>query len=307
VLDKDPKVFQSCFEGKETLSRAKKLVENREKTAKMRFHAMCAKAVTGKPSSVEVVLGDCVKLMRDTDKPMGAALIVADPPYNIGVDYGGGKKSDQLSTDDYGLWCRAWVEECHRHLSPLGTLAIVINWENRDLLLRICQSFGLHHLQQITWFESFGVNCSKQFNLCSRPILWLTKDPEHFTFHADTFNRPSDRQAIHGDKRAVAGGKMWDDVWGINPPIPRLVGNAAERVPDFPTQLPEALIRPMVEGWSNPGDLVIDPFSGSGTTMACCLKSGRRGIGYEQSKTFAELSRLRLAAVKPDGEHKPRA
>jgi site-specific DNA-methyltransferase (adenine-specific) len=107
-------------------------------------------------------------------------------------------------------------------------------------------------------------------------------------------NRPSDRQTKYGDSRADPAGKCWDDVWGITPPIPRLVDNHHERIPDFPTQLPLDLLRPIVSAHSDPGDLVLDPFSGSGTTGCACIELGRRFVGIELSEKFADLSRKRL-------------
>jgi DNA modification methylase len=101
--------------------------------------------------------------------------------------------------------------------------------------------------------------------------------------------------------RAAPEGKLWDDVWGINPPIPRLTGTCAERLPGFPTQLPLALLRPVVLCASDPGDLVIDPYSGSATSGASALESGRRYLGIERESEFVRLSRLRRAAATAGG------
>jgi site-specific DNA-methyltransferase (adenine-specific) len=109
--------------------------------------------------------------------------------------------------------------------------------------------------------------------------------------------RPSDRQTKYADKRADPAGKLWDNVWGINPPIPRLTGTCDERIPEFPTQLPLALLEPIVLCASEPGDLIVDPFSGSGTTGAAAIRHGRRYIGIEQSAKFADLARMRLKGV----------
>ena len=144
------------------------------------------------------------------------------------------------------------------------------------------------------------------FNRCSRPILWLAKDAGNFVFneHVPEIRRESDRQAIDGDRRAEeADGKLWDDVWGVDRPSASSSATAKERMPDFPTQLPIALLRPIVACASRPGDLVVDPFSGSGTTGAACIELGRRFVGLELSENFADLSRLRLAAHEKDHAH----
>jgi site-specific DNA-methyltransferase (adenine-specific) len=126
----------------------------------------------------------------------------------------------------------------------------------------------------------------------------MVKDRKRFVFNPDAVNRPSDRQEKHHDRRANPGGKVWDDVWGIKPPIHRLVGNAEERIPDFPTQLPLDLLLPIIGCSSEPGDLVLDPFNGSGTTGAAAIQLGRRYLGIEKSPKFASLARLRLKAAK---------
>jgi hypothetical protein len=114
---------------------------------------------------------------------------------------------------------------------------------------------------------------------------------------AETVNRPSDRQAKYLDKRANPDGKTCDSVWGVSPPIPRLTGTCAERLPDFPTQLPLDLLRPMVGCASDPGDLVIDPFAGSATTGVAALVAGRRFLGIERQAKFADLAAARQRAA----------
>ncbi len=105
-------------------------------------------------------------------------------------------------------------------------------------------------------------------------------------------------KAVYNDPRANPNGKLWDDVWGINPKISRLVGNAAERLPGFPTQLPLDLLQPLIGCASDPGDLVLDPFSGSATTGVAALIQARRFLGIERSEQFGALSRQRLFSIQ---------
>src|SRR5262249_18596507 len=141
----------------------------------------------------------------------------------------------------------------------------------------------------IKWYETFGVNCTNNFNRCSRHIFYCVKDPRRFVFNREAVTGPSARLDKHKDKRADPHGKLWDNVRSI----PRLVENCKERVPDLPTQLPLALVRPIVRCASNPGDLVLDPFSGSGTAGVAALECCRRFIGIELNKHYAEKSRPR--------------
>jgi site-specific DNA-methyltransferase (adenine-specific) len=225
-------------------------------------------------------------------------LIFADPPYNIGVDYGDHYDDDREPAEYLG-WCESWLSCCRDLLAPDGSLWLLHDYRWWGRILPIAEALGFHLRQPIIWYESFGVNCTRMFNRCSRPLWWLIKDRKHFVFNEDApqIRRDSARLAEYNDPRANPLGKLWDDVWGFDSSIARVVGTAKERMPGFPTQLPLDLLRPVVACASDPGDLVVDPFCGSGTTGVACLELGRRFIGIERSEEFAELSRLRLAGA----------
>ena len=270
----------------------------------------------GEARTWEVIHGHCVTVMghprywtppyEATQSPAisGVRLVVADPPYNEGIDYGR-HYDDSLEPGDYLAKAEEWLWCCHQALTDDGSLWLLVNHAWARKLCGLAEEVGLHLRQWLTWYESFGVNCAGKFNLCSRPLLWLVKDPKRFVFNADApeIRRASDRQAKYNDVRANPDGKLWDDVWGINPIIPRLTGTCKERMPVFPTQLPLALLRPIVACASDPGDLVLDPFSGSGTTGAACIELGRRFIGVELSPEFVELSRSRLKIHEMEFRH----
>lgn len=245
---------------------------------------------------IRILEGDCLALLP-TVEAGSVRLVFADPPYNIGVDYGHGKKADRLPPAEYLDWCRRWIGEAARLLTPDGSMWVLINSEWADYFGMMLRESGLHRRAWIIWYESFGTNCRKTFNRTSRHLFYMVKDPKRFVFNPDAVSRPSDRQAIYGDKRADPGGKVWDDVWGINPPIPRVCGTFKERIPDFPTQLPLKLLRPIVGCASDPGDLVLDPFSGSGTTAHAAAEMGRHFIGIEKSPEFTRRSRSRVSTV----------
>ncbi len=246
----------------------------------------------------EIRQGDCLDELEMIEEG-SVRLIFADPPYNIGIEYGD-HYDDARPADEFDVWCSEWLARSFRALSDDGSLWLLVNHEWARTLCFRAEDIGFHLRQWITWYESFGVNTTRMFNRCSRPLLWLVKDAGRFVFNAGAaeIRRPSDRQTLYNDPRANPEGKLWDDVWGINPPIPRVVGTAKERLPEFPTQLPLALLRPIVACASDPDDMVVDPFSGSGTTGAACIESGRQFTGIELSERFAELSRLRLAGME---------
>lgn len=298
VWEKAPATAMAILSGGlGTVAQAKREIARTEKRAALEVKAAAVAASVVSPMW-EVIVSDCIKTMRDLE-PGSVRLIFADPPYNIGIDYGD-HHDDAMDPEDYVAWTEVWVSAAVRLLTPDGSLWFLINSEWADVVGGILREAGLHRRSWITWYESFGVNVANNFNRCSRHLFYTVKDPRNFVFNRDAVTRPSDRQLKYDDKRADPGGKTWDDVWGINPPIPRLTGTSAERIPDFPTQLPLALLLPIVGCASEPGDLVLDPFSGSGTTGAAAIRLGRRFIGIEQSATFACLSRLRLVAERND-------
>ena len=289
----------SCSEkvpvGDLTLPQAKQELRREQKRAELKAKAEQAQEAATATCSWEIHHGDCVAILPTLTEP--ARLIFADPPYNIGIDYGEGQAADKLSDEQYLAWVETWLTACRDRLTPDGSLWVLIGDEYAAEYGVLLKRLGLTIRSWIKWFESFGVNCSRNFNRCSRHLFYCVRDPQRFVFHEDAVTRPSDRQTKYGDKRAAPSGKLWDNVWGIEPAIPRLTGTCHERVPDFPTQLPLALLMPIVLCASDPGDLVLDPFNGSGTTGLAAIQSGRRYVGIEKSRTFTELSRLRLKGV----------
>lgn len=234
-------------------------------------------------ASVNIVTGDCLEVMRRlADESVD--LILTDPPYNIGVDYGAGKKADLR--DDYAEWCREWIAQCHRILSATGSLWIISGQEYGAEIDLGIRAAGFTIRNRITWHETFGVYCHNKFGRTSRPMFYAVKDPKNFTFNKDAVTVPSDRQTKYGDKRAAAGGKIMGDVWTIS----RVCGTFKERVKGVPTQLPSELVRRIVGVSSNPGDTVLDIFAGSGTVCAVAEEMGRQGVGIELNPEYAEIA-----------------
>ena len=239
--------------------------------------------------NVDVMEG--LETVRDEHGP--ARLIFTDPPYNIGIDYGEGEKADLLTPQAYMKWVRNWFSLCWDCLTDDGSMWVMIGDEYAAEYCTELKATGFTIRSWIKWYETFGVNCSNKFNRTSRHIFYAVKDEKSFVFNPEPVTRPSDRQTKYGDSRASAGGKIWDDVWQI----PRLTGTCAERIPDFPTQLPLALVEPIVLCASMPGDLVVDPFNGSGTTGVASIKNGRTYVGVEKSDKFADMADMRLRAT----------
>jgi site-specific DNA-methyltransferase (adenine-specific) len=255
------------------------------------------KADTITSTSWEIFHGDCLELLPGLPP---ARLIFADPPYNRGVDYGAGTKADNLPQAQYLAWCARWMRACADRLIDDGSLWVLIDNKYADCFGVLLREAGLHRQDWIIWYETFGANCRRRFNRCSRHLFHCTKHPVRYVFNRAAVNCASDRQTTYHDRRANPSGKNWDDVWGVTRKdgrgaIPRVCGTHQERIPGFPTQLPLALLRPIIECASNPGDLVLDPFCGSATTGVAAAELGRSFIGIEKQQRFVISARRRLS------------
>jgi len=169
---------------------------------------------------------------------------------------------------------------------------------------------GLTMRNWIIWHYTFGVNCSKKFNRSHAHIFYYVVDPKNFTFEPDRIRVPSARQTTYGDRRANPVGKIPDDTWFLRPQeseehftpdddtwsFARVCGTFRERTA-HPCQMPEAVLERIVQVASNPGDLVFDPFAGSGTTLAAAKKLKRRYLGTELSEDYADGIRERLLNI----------
>jgi site-specific DNA-methyltransferase (adenine-specific) len=285
--EQEPALYEKVRAGEMSVPKARQERARRQRQERRfrKFHELKVDDEEGR-ACWEIVHGDALEELPRAGRPR---LIFADPPYNIGVDYGAGERADRRSPDDYLAWVAHWLDLCREALTSDGTLWVLISDEYAaEYALLLKKRFALR--SWVKWYETFGVNCSGKFNRCSRHLFYCVKDPKNFAFNPEAVTRPSARQAKYNDGRANPEGKLWDDVWII----PRLVGTAAERLPEFPTQLPLALLEPIVASCSEWGDLVVDPFSGSGTTGIAALSLLRRYLGIEKDEKFARLSTLRL-------------
>lgn len=288
IKEKKPELHAQVRAGKAKVSQVRVELKREEKRAELETKAA---AVKDESPDWRIITGDvCEELCSFKGHPR---LIFADPPYNIGIDYGDGEKADKLPPAEFAEWIESWVRLCKSIIAPDGSFWLLISDEfAAESCVALKRYFTLRNW--IIWYETFGVNCADKFNRTKRHLFYAVVDPRKCVFHPDAVSRPSARQLVYNDARASQGGKLWDDVW----PIPRLPGTATERIPDFPTQLPLELLRPIIACASDPGDLILDPFNGSGTTGAAAIELGRRYVGFEKSPQFAEVARLRLKGIK---------
>lgn len=239
--------------------------------------------------SQTIINGDCIQVIPSLAQKFN--LIFADSPYNIGIDYGNGKKADLLSDKEFVQWCYKWLSECVVKLTDNGSLWILINDEYVSYFDIYLRNLGLTRRNWIILYESFGVQTTKKFARTKRHLLYFVKDEKNFIFNSDEVRVPSARLTKYGDDRANPKGKVDEDVWSMV----RLCGTFKERIAGFPTQLPLDLLRRIVKVASNKGDWVLDPFAGSFTTGIACRELNRNCIGIEKSIKFYNMCLERLS------------
>jgi DNA modification methylase len=236
----------------------------------------------------EILHGDCVEILRRVKEPF-ADLVFADPPFNIGYKYD--KYHDKKTSDRYVGWSKDWIAACTGVLKPQGSFYIAIGDDYAANVRLLAEDLGLTLRNWIIWHYSFGQQTKSKFARAHTHIFYFVKDPKHFTFNDEMVRVISDRQKKYADKRANPAGKMPDDVWNE---YPRVCGTFRERT-GFPCQMPESLLARIIRVSSNPGDWVLDPFCGSGTTATVAHKLGRVYTTIDLSDQYVEAAKIRVA------------
>lgn len=238
----------------------------------------------------QIVQGDCVEILGKITEPF-ADLIFADPPFNIGYKYD--VYEDRKAYDEYYEWTHDWMAACVKALKPNGSFWIAIGDDYAAEVRIIARQLGLNLRNWVIWHYTFGQNTKAKFARSHTHLFYFTKatDIRKITFNDMEIRVPSARQTTYADKRANPKGKIPDDVWSFS----RVCGTFNERVKWHPCQMPERVLERIVKVSSNPGDLVIDPFSGSGTTLVVAAMLGRDYFGIDISGDYVTNAEKRIA------------
>jgi len=244
-----------------------------------------------------VIHGDALEVL-ETLPDHSVDLIFADPPYNIGKQFGA--FHDVWESDEaYAEWSHRWLDLCLTKLSPAGSLYVMASTQSMpylDLYLRSRMAV----LSRIVWhYDSSGVQAKQYYGSLYEPILHAVVNRKNYTFNADAIRI----EAKTGAKRKLidyrkdvpapySTTKVPGNVWYF----PRVRYRMSE-YEEHPSQKPEALLERIIAASSNPGDLVLDPFSGTFTTSAVAQRLNRRSIGIEAERDYVAvgLRRLELA------------
>jgi len=232
----------------------------------------------------EILLGNSIEYLKNTSSN-SVDLIIADPPYNLNKDYG--NKSDSQNFEEYIKFTKNWTKEATRVLKPNGTLYAFMGFRFISYLYQILeQDNRLNFINWICWHYTQGIGKKKGFSPRHDDILMFSKG-NNYTFNLDDIRVPQKYYRSRNNMRGANPG----DVWKFSH-----IHYCQENRQNHPTQKPEGLIERMVLASSNEGDLVIDPFSGSGTTLRVCQQLKRHCIGVEMNKDYVELTKKRLQA-----------
>ena len=236
-------------------------------------------------------------------------LVATDPPYNIGWKYAEGIHGVvDDKRDDYDQWAAEWVKECFRVLSPTGSLYIIAYHETLgDFYWRPCMEHG-HFRRWLTWpYRMNYGHTLKNYVKAQRGILYFTKHEHNYTFNGEDILIPYPEMSLKQkhvqkaiEKHGRAGRPSYDwfgDINVVQHTHPEKQRFESESGISSMNQIPEALMDIFIKASSNEGDIVLDPFCGTGTTAASALKNKRKIITIDQSDTYLQVALKRVESM----------
>ncbi len=248
-----------------------------------------------------ILQGDCLEELRKLPD-RSVDLVFADPPYNLqlGGDLLRPDNSKVDAVDDhwdqfesfqaYDAFTRDWMKECRRVLKDDGALWVIGSYHNIFRVGSVLQDLGFWILNDIIWRKSNPMPNFKgtRFTNAHETLIWAAKSRggRRYTFNYDAMKMANDELQMRSD---------WT--------IPLCTGD--ERLKDdtgskaHPTQKPEALLARLILASTKPGDVILDPFFGTGTTGAVARRMGRKFVGIEREAEYVKVAKARIAKVIP--------
>lgn len=246
-------------------------------------------------TDIKYVFGDCRDLLKDI--PDGKVnLVVTSPPYNISKNYG--KYKDNVSLDEWKKLISDVTKEIHRILTDNGSFFLNLSQipygKGKEILplqflaYDIIKEHNFHLRNIITWTFNGMQNCTNRLSGRYENILWCVKDIDNYKFNLDDIRLP---YITKNDKRLTGKGRNPTDVWYFD-----RVNNMTKKKLGLthPTVYPLEMIERIIKMSSDPGDLILDPFLGSGTTLVAANRLNRRALGFELDKNYKTEIEKRL-------------
>ncbi len=261
------------------------------------------KLVSGEKIENKIIQCDILKALEHVPDAF-ADLIIIDPPYNLTKNFGG-KVFSAMTSDAYDAFLESWFPAVCRKLKPNGSLYICGDWKCTSSLQRAVEK-ELTILNRITWQREKGRGAKTNWKNSMEDIWFAVKDPDNYTFNVESVmmkrrviapykqdGKPKDwQQTDEGNFRLTHPSNFWDD---ISVPFWSMKENT-----DHPTQKPEKLYAKLILASSNEGDMVFEPFSGSGTACVTAKKLGRKYCGIEINEEYCLWAEKRLLDADDD-------
>ncbi len=294
-------MVQSCKVSSSKASSSQKPSGKASSSLKKTKTAKKMKAVSSKalPSN-KILVGNCIERLKELPDN-SVDLVFADPPYNLQLEgelhRPNNSKVDAVNDEwdqfdsfaAYDEFTKAWMAEARRILKPDGAMWVIGSYHNIFRVGSTLQDLGFWILNDIIWRKSNPMPNFKGTRFCNahETLIWASKTGKSRpTFNYDSMKAFNDDLQMRSDwlLPICNGGE-------------RLKDNLGKKV--HPTQKPEGLLYRVLMASTNPGDVVVDPFFGTGTTGAVAKALGRKWIGIEQDKSYIEAAEIRLSKVRP--------
>ncbi len=250
----------------------------------------------------QFIVGDCMEIMDQLPRKF-VDLLVVDPPYNLEKDYHG-NKFNKKNQDDYREYTIAWIEKVAPLLKDDASIYVCCDWKSSLVIGDVLyQYFRVHN--RITWQREKGRGAKRNWKNAMEDV-WFATVGNNYTFNLDAVKirkkviapykvggKPKDwEETANGNFRNTCPSNFWDD---ISIPYWSMPENTAH-----PTQKPEKLIAKFILASSNEGDVVFDPFAGSGTTAVTAKKLKRNYVVIEQNHLYGAWAQKRLEMAEKD-------
>ena len=250
---------------------------------------------------------DCKEgITKLRDKQILVDSTITSPPYNIGKEY------ETIQDNDlYINWLQGILNVIYETTNDNGNLLLNLGYFSVPskgravpIIYLLWDKLKFYLQQEIIWNYGAGVSCKNYLSPRNEKILWYVKDPKTYTFNLDPIRDPDVKypnQKKNGKLRCNTLGKNPSDVWQIAKVTSGDKRSSVERT-SHPAQFPEDLIDRLVKGFTNSGDLILEPFSGSGTVAVVAQKNKRNFLAFEIDKNYCKESVGRIDNAYKDGE-----
>ena len=267
-------------------------------------------AALGRPTfraeGVALYQGDAQELLHEIP-PSLVDLTVTSPPYNIGKQY-----ETKLVLGDYVSWCERWIRLIHAATAADGSFWLNVGYlqvpgKARALPIPylLWNRVDFFLVQEIVWNYGAGVANRRSFSPRNEKFLWYVKNEQSYKFDLDAVRDPNVKypnQKKNGKLKCNPLGKNPTDVW-LFPKVTSGTNRSSKERTPHPAQFPLAVVDRIIKACSKPGDVVLDPFVGSGTTAEAALRNGRLVVGFEIRPDYIEIASRRVEAAIRGSRH----